>query len=247
MSTFASRRVRVLLAAAVLLVALAALGLWLRTSSLVRVERVAVTGVDGRQAAEIRAALTDAGLGMSTLAVDDAKLRRAVATYPVVRGLRTATDFPHGLRIVVDAYDPIAALQRGAGAAATAVAFDGTLLRGSATSGLPVVAIERAPGGRRVLDQATLQAIGVVDAAPAALRERVARVYRDRRGLTASVHGGPKLYFGGGERLRAKWLAATQVLASATSQGASYVDVRIPERPVAGGFQPRPPGFSAST
>jgi cell division protein FtsQ len=54
------------------------------------------------------------------------------------------------------------------------------------------------------------------------------------------MNDGPKLYFGGAARLEAKWGAAAQVLAHRSSRGASYVDLRIPERPVAGGLKPRP-------
>ncbi len=247
MPAFASRRVRVVLVAAVLLAALAALGWWLRGSSLVRVNDVAVSGLSGRQAGEIRAALTDAAVGMSTLAVNEGALREAVSTYPVVRSLRTTTDFPHRLRIVVNAYEPVAALQRGDGSDRLAVAFDGTLLRGSPAKGLPVVGVKTMPSGKRVTDPSTVHAIEVVVAAPAALRKRVERVYRGPRGLAATVQDGPKLYFGGGERLRAKWVAAAQVLAHSGTQGASYVDLRIPERPVAGGYQPQTAIVSGST
>jgi cell division protein FtsQ len=247
MSSFASRRLRAVLVAAVLLTALVALGLWLRGSSLVQVNEVAISGLHGRQAAEIRAALTDAALDMTTLRVDDGALRDAVATYPVVRSLRTTTDFPHKLRITVNAYEPVAALQRSSGSDRTAVAFDGTLLRGSSVKGLPAIGVKTMSGGARVTDEATLHAIAVVSAAPAVLRKRVERVYRDSHGLAATVDGGPKLYFGGGERLRAKWLAAAAVLAASGTQGASYVDLRIPEKPVAGGYQPRTAIVSAST
>lgn len=205
-----------------------------------------VTGIGGGQAAQIRDALTVAARDMTTLAVDDDALRRAVSTFPIVRDLHTTAGFPHRLRIAVDAYDPVAALQ--AGGSATAVAADGTLLRGTPTAGLPVLGVKTLPAGDRVVDAAAQRAIRLLAAAPAPLRGRVARVFRATRGLAATVEDGPKLYFGGGGRLRAKWYAVAQVLADQSAQGASYVDVRIPERPVAGGFQPRPmAGTSAST
>jgi cell division protein FtsQ len=246
MPSFASRRLRLVLAIGAL-VALACLGgLWLRTSSLVRVSAVTVTGIGGPQAAQIRDALTVAALDMTTLDVDDDALRHAVSTFPVVRDLHTTTGFPHRLRIAVDAYEPVAALR--SGGSETAVAADGTLLRGTPTATLTVVGVKTLPGGDHVVDVATRRAVSLLAAAPAPLRGRVARVFRGTRGLAATVEDGPKLYFGGGVRLRAKWLAAAQVLASSSAQGASYVDVRIPERPVAGGFQPRPiVGVSPST
>jgi hypothetical protein len=42
--------------------------------------------------------------------------------------------------------------------------------------------------------------------------------------------------FGDATRLRAKWAAASRVLADLEASGASYVDVRLPGRPAAGGL-----------
>lgn len=237
MAPFDRRRTRVVLGIAVLLAVLTPLALWLRNSSHVRVEQVSVTGIDGSQAAEIKGALESAGRDMTTLQVRENALLDAVAAYPVVRSLRTETDFPHGLRIIINAYEPVAAVRAGGGL--TAVAADGTLLRGTATRDLPLVAIRAERSGERVAPGEALGAVRLVAAAPRALRDRVARVYRGPRGLTTTMENGPKLYFGGPVRPDAKWAAAAQVLVSNTSRGASYVDLRIPERPVAGGLQPR--------
>jgi cell division protein FtsQ len=239
MASFARRRTRVLLGLAVLLVVLAPLALWLRDSSLVRIEHVSVTGIHGPQAAQVRQALESAGIDMTTLHVRDHALLDAVAPYSVVRSLRTETDFPHGLRIIVNAYEPVAALQ-GAGGRLTAVAGDGTLLRGGATRGLPLVNVRTTPGGDRLGAGEASTAVALLAAAPRALRVRVGRVYRGPRGLAATLQNGPKLYFGGAADLDAKWGAAAEVLAHPTSRGASYVDLRVPDRPVAGGLQPRP-------
>lgn len=230
---------RVVLGIAVLLAVLAPLALWLRSSSLVRVQQVTVKGIEGPQAEQIRRALAAEALEMTTLGVRENALLSAVAQYPVVRSLRAETDFPHGLTIVVNAYEPVAAL-RASGGGLTAVAGDGTLLRGSATRDLPIVGVRSTPGGDRLGRGQTLGAIRLLAAAPRALRARIGRVYRGPRGLAATMADGPKLYFGGAAQLQAKWGAAAQVLAHRTSRGASYVDLRIPERPVAGGLQPRP-------
>jgi cell division protein FtsQ len=237
MLPLARRRTRVILAIAVLLALLAPLAFWLRSSSLVRVRDVTVTGIHGSQARQITRALETAGLDMTTLDVRQDALRSAVAAYPVVHSLRTETDFPHGLRISVNAYDPVAAVATGAGL--TAVAADGTLLRGSATRGLPVVAIRAERGGQRLGRGDALGAVQLLAAAPRALRARVDRLYLGPRGLTTTMQDGPKLYFGGPARPGAKWGAAAQVLASSTSRGAAYLDLRVPERPVAGGLTPR--------
>jgi cell division protein FtsQ len=231
------RRTRALLGTAVLLAVLTPFALWLRTSSLVSVERVTVSGIAGNQAAAIRAALASAARDMTVLDVRHDVLLAAVRSYPVVRSVRTRTDFPHGLAIVVNVREPVAAVQ--AGGRRTAVAADGTLLRGSATDRLATVGVPATPGRGRVGDAQTLGAIGVLASAPRALRARVARVYHGPRGLAATMQNGPKLYFGGPRRAAAKWAAAAQVLADSTSRGARYVDLRVPERPVAGGLKPR--------
>lgn len=233
----ARRRTRVILGAVVLAAVLVPLGMWLRNSSLVRVEQVTVTGIEGRQAAAIRGALTEAALDMSVLDVRDDALKAAVEPYPIVRSLRTTTDFPHGLTITVNAYEPVAALKSGGNL--TPVAADGTVLRGASTRGLPVVGVRSTPGGSRVRDAQSLRAIGLLAAAPAALRARVSRVYRGPTGLAATLVRGPKLYFGGSEEFAAKWGAAAAVLGNSTSKGARYIDLRVPARPVAGGLKPR--------
>jgi cell division protein FtsQ len=239
MASFARRRTRVVLGLAVLLAVLAPFALWLRNSSLVRVQNVSVQGVAGREAGQIRRALEAEAMGMTTLNASDETLLGAVAQYPVVRSVRTQTDFPHGLRIIVNAYEPVAALRAAAGGL-TAVAADGTLLRGTTTRGLPTVGVRSTPAGERLGRGETLAAIRLLAAAPRPLRLRVDRVHRGPRGLAATMADGPKLYFGRAARLDAKWEAATQVLAHPTSRGAAYVDLRAPERPVAGGMQPRP-------
>jgi cell division protein FtsQ len=239
MASFARRRTRVVLGVALLLAVLAPFALWLRSSSLVRVQRVSVHGVVGSEAVQIRSALRAEGLTMTTLDVREDDLLGAVGQYPVVRSVRTETDFPHGLRIVVNAYEPVAALRASSGGL-TAVAGDGTLLRGTTTRGLPTVGVRSIPGGERLGRGETLGAIRLLAAAPRPLRARVGRVYRGPRGLAAAMANGPKLYFGPAARLDAKWGAAALVLAHRTARAASYVDLRIPERPVAGGMQPRP-------
>jgi len=237
MAPFARRRTRVVLGIAVLLAVLAPLAMWIRDSSLVRVDEVSVTGIDGSQAKRITRALEAAGRDMTTLHVREEALLSAVAAYPVVRSLRTETDFPRGLRITVNAYEPVAAIRAGGGL--SAVAGDGTLLRGTATRDLPVVGVRGPRSGARLRRGEALHAVRLLAAAPRALRGRVARVYRGPRGLTTTMENGPKLYFGGAGRPDAQWRSAAQVLASRTSRGAAYVDLRFPEKPVAGGLRPR--------
>jgi hypothetical protein len=172
---------RVLIIAAVTVAVVASFSLWFRNSSFVRVTDVTVTGLDGRQGAEIRSVLTAAGEDMTTLNVREYALLSAVAPYPIVRGLRTQTDFPHGLKIIVKAYEPVGALEANGGRV-TAIASDGTLLRGTPTRDLPLVGVRSIPGGDRVGDKLTMGAVDLLAAAPRSLRARVVRVYRGKRG-----------------------------------------------------------------
>lgn len=206
--------------------------LWLRDSSLVAVREVTVTGAGGPQAARIRAALETAARDMTTLHVRLDALRTAVEPYPVVKDVEARGDLPHRLEIVVHEHVPVAALASAGGR--VAVAADGTVLRDTPARGLPVVHVRGAAGAGR-LDERTRDAVAVLAAAPAALRARVERLHLGRRGWTAPLADGPVLYLGSATRLAAKWAAAAVVLGDAGSAGATYVDVRIPERAAAGG------------
>jgi cell division protein FtsQ len=231
--------VRAVAACAGVLVLLGGAWLWLRDSSLVAVRHVDVTGLSGSQAPRVRAALEEAARDMTTLHVRDKQLRTAVAPYPAVQSIEAHADFPHRLRVVVHEHVAVGALT--AGSDRVAVAADGTVLRGSSTSGLPVIAVGAAPSGDIVSDRRAQRAIALLAAAPSALRAKVERVYAGPRGLTAPLTSGPVLYFGGPERLRAKWTAAARVLADRSSAGATYLDIRLPERPAAGGLEvPKP-------
>jgi cell division protein FtsQ len=212
--------------------------LWLRDSGLVAVERVTVTGVSGPDAPRVREALESAARDMTTLHVRDGELRTAVDPYPAVLGVKTDADFPHGLRIVVHERNAVGTVV--AGEQRVPVAADGTLMRTTTSNGLPEIAAKALPGGSHASDPQVRHAIAVLVAAPPALRARVARVYVGDRGWTLRLRDGPALYFGGAERLAAKWVAAATVLADRSSAGATYLDLRLPERPAAGGLEASP-------
>ena len=217
--------------------------LWLRDSGLVAVEQVSVTGLSGTEAPRVRAALEGAARDMTTLHVRPDQLKTAVEPYPSIMAVDAHADFPHRLRIVVHEHVAVAALA--AGSDRVPVAADGTLLRGSSTSGLPLVAVGAPPPGDTLSDKRPMRVVALLAAAPPQLRAKVARVYAGPRGLTAPLADGPVLYFGGADRLRAKWTAAARVLADRSAAGATYVDLRLPERPAAGGLEDPTPDAPA--
>jgi cell division protein FtsQ len=229
-------------ACACVLVLLGGGWLWLRDSRLVAVDQVSVTGLSGTEAPRVRAALEGAARDMTTLHVRPEQLKTAVEPYPAVMGVDAHPDFPHGLRIVVHEHVAVAVLA--AGSDRVPVAADGTLLRGSSADDLPIVTVAAPPPGDTLGDERTLRAVALLAAAPPELRAKVSRVYPGPRGLTAPLADGPVLYFGGADRLRAKWTAAARVLTDRSSAGATYLDLRLPERPAAGGLEdptPEPP------
>jgi cell division protein FtsQ len=209
---------------------------WFRDSSFARVHDVYVTGVSGPQARAIRARLEDAGLDMSTLHVNPADLRAAVADYPVVRSITAQGAFPHTLTVQVDLNLPVAILDTPTGR--KPVAADGLLLSEvPITSNLPVLKTKVALPSERVTGGAAFALVRVISLAPEPLSARVKSVgFRPGIGIVAQLVKGPELRFGDSTRIPAKWLAAARVLAAAGARGATYIDLRLPERPAAGGL-----------
>lgn len=219
-----------------LVLVLALLGggwLWVRQSSLVAVKRVSVTGASGPDAGQIRAALVSAARDMTTLDVRMGHLRTAVSPYPVVKALRVSTQFPHGMRIRVIEHVPVAFV--GVDGRRTPVAGDGTLLRDVTTDAeLPSITLSVAPGGTQLTGMAGVE-VRMLAAAPYELLAKVQLASSDStHGLVVQLRNGPRVFFGGADRLAAKWDALAAVLAQPSSAGAPYIDVSVPARPAAG-------------
>lgn len=209
--------------------------LWLRGSPLVAISHVHIAGVRaGPEAMAVRVALDRAAEGMTTLHFDVARLRTAVADYPIVASVRAHTSFPHGLSIEIGERAPVAVLA-GPGVR-TAVAADGTVLGPALVSAsLPSVAVKRTPAtGARVHEALALAAATVLGATSPQLLHDVARAYEGDEGLTLQMHNGLLVYFGDATLPHAKWLSLARVLSSPTSAGAVYINVSLPSRPAAG-------------
>ena len=227
---FSRRRLGVIV---LLLAVLAGAWMYVRSSSLVAIRQVRVTGVSGADAAAVRAAVVNAALTMTTLDLSTAKLRAAVAPYPHIAGISAQTHFPHGLTVHVDEEIPIAAVR--AGGHLVAVDGAGRLLPHAATGGLVSLPVAPDTGGARVTAAGTLAVLSVLAAAPYQLLPHVSEARSSvRHGVALSLRDGPTLYFGDTTQLRLKWAAAVGALADAHSRGASYIDVSAPENPAAG-------------
>lgn len=240
MSTTTRRRL--VIAGLVALLLAAGYMLWFRDSSFVRVEQVRVSGLSGTEAARERASLVAAARGMTTLHVDEAGLRKALGAGATVEAIHVTTDFPHGMRIEVVETAAVAVVT--VGSERVAVGAGGVLLPDvrPIPRSLPEVAVAALPDGPRLAHGRARRLVAASAAAPLALRERILRLREiPGKGLVAYIRDGPQVILGSAAELRLKWTVAATILADGTSRGASYVDVRLPERPVAGGLDVAPP------
>jgi cell division protein FtsQ len=223
--------IRRLVLAAVLLAALAAVYLlWFRDSSLVRVTDVKVKGADSDAAAA--SALTSAAEGQSTLSFDAGALEAAVAEDPNIASVTATPDFPHGVTVTVVAREPAGWLA-GEGAV---IAADGTVLGTGVKQpeGVPEIDAE-ASSLRGRAEGPALNVAKVLGAAPPEILPEIERASADDdSGPVATVTGGMELRFGDPSRAAQKWRAAVAVIASPDFEGAEYLDLSVPGRPVAG-------------
>jgi cell division protein FtsQ len=225
--------------AALALALAAAYGLWLRDSSLVRIERVEVRGLTVPEAPRLRARVAAAARRMTTLNVRLAPLERALRRHPALQRVEADPRLPDALEVTVTEYRPVARLRAG-GRDGPPVAADGTLLRAlEVKRPLPVVETgEPLPARARALrDRRARRLLRAIAAAPGPLGERLGSGAEERgRGVVLRMRRGPEVVMGTLARLDAKWAAAARVLADPGARGAAYVDVRLPGRPVAGGL-----------
>lgn len=220
---------------------------WFRSSSLVAVHQVRVTGLSGPNVAEISRALTTTAETMTTLDFDISKLKRSVEAYPYVHSLDVSTHFPHGVTIAVLEQVPVAITS--VDGRLTVVDGAGSLLSGAGVPHGPLPSVPLgsvatggqtgAAGSGRITAPGTLAALKVLVAAPYGFLPHVASALSSTaHGVVVKLRDGPSLYFGPLVQLGDKWNAALAVLAargSAAAAGGEYIDLSDPQRPAVGG------------
>ena len=209
---------------------------WFRDSSFVEVRSVEVTGLTTKDGPRIESALAAVGEDMTTLHLRVDEIEAVAAEFPVIGSVEVERDFPHGLRIAITERRPAALVS--VDGVPMPVAGDGTVLNGlRPPDGLPVLRMEKPASNGRVTDPRTRRALLVAGAAPGALPQRIERISEGpERGIVVALEEGPEVVFGDADHAVEKWAAAARVLADPEAQGASYIDVRLPGRPVAGGL-----------
>lgn len=211
---------------------------WLAlTSSLFAIESVRVSGPAPaavvRQVQQATAHL----VGTSLLAVDAEEVERSLRALPTVAGVSVDRAFPSTLAITVAAERPVAVARRGL--AAWLVAGSGRVIaehRRGAARALPRIWLPRgAPVGvGRMLPAEALPAARALAAArEEGVRPRIASVRTTRGELTLVPERGPEIRLGDAADLRLKLAIARRVLPLLDGE-ATYLDVSVPERPVAG-------------
>jgi cell division protein FtsQ len=223
-----------LLAFAVLTAGVA--GWWLaRHSSFFDVRHVEVTGAPPHVARQVERVLRP-DVGTSLLDLDASRVRGRLLALPTVRSVRLDRAFPNTLRVAVVPERPVAVLRQGA--AAWLVSARGRVLRSMerrARRGLPRIWLGRAirvETGRMVEGDARA-AVAAAAIAGRRLPARVATARARPDELTLVLRSGVELRLGEPSDVRLKLRVLARVL-PLVEAGTAYVDVSLPERPVAG-------------
>ncbi len=225
----------VVLAVAALVAAGAGAYVAARQTSLFALGRIDVAGAPAPVAAQIRSVL-DPYVGRSLVRFDPGEASRRIAAVPEIADARFDRDFPHTLKVRVRLERPVAVLRKGADA--WVVSATARVLRKLEKRPFPQLPRIWLPASATVTVNATLggvAAMGVAALAPLHSLRLGVHVSQVRMGdgeLTLVLRSGPELRLGDSGDARLKLAIAKQILPLAA--GARYVDVSVPERPVAG-------------
>jgi cell division protein FtsQ len=210
-----------------------------RETPVFAVDAVQVRGATPAVQREVAAALGPT-VGVSLLKIDGGVVARRLASVPWVAGLTFDRAFPHTLEVTVRLERPVAVLRRGS--KSWLVSARGRVLsvlpRG-AHPALPRIWIgakASAPDVGAFLGNAQggTAARALAPLASVHFPARVASVVTGDGELTLVLRSGLELRLGDPGDLRLKLAVARRVLSLVSAGGAGgYVDVSVPERPVA--------------
>ena len=223
------------------LVALAVGGyLVARETSMFAVQRVEVTGAPPFVLRRVDAALAPLS-GTSLLSIDGAAIDRRLGSLPYVKLVAYDRAFPHTAKIVISAERPVAVLRRGTDA--WLVSERGRILRRltvNSDRSLPRiwVAETSVPGDGALLSDETALApaltLGRVLGAGRAFFARVAQARSTAGALSLVLRSGAELRLGAGQDIPLQVAVAKRIV-TLIGPTVRYVDVSVPERPVASG------------
>ena len=207
-----------------------------RETSIFSLRTIELTGSPPRVAAHVRRALRPLE-GKSLLALHAADIERRLDRLPDVAGVSYDRDFPHTLRLRVTPAHSIAVARRGP--ESWIVSSDGRVVRTAgpfAAPRLPRVWLPRTADvevGATLADPNAARALATLTSARSAgFGARMTAVRASDDELTLVLASGLEVRLGSGTALRLKLAVVRRILPLVSEAG--YLDVSVPERPVAG-------------
>jgi cell division protein FtsQ len=206
-----------------------------RQTGIFALDRIEVDGASPATAKRIRAVL-EPYVGESLVRFDRNDAGRRLTSVAEIADARLDRDFPHTLKVRVRLERPVAVLRRGADA--WIVSSTARVLQQLNSRPYPHLPRIWLPAAAEVSVNSTLGgtgAMGVAAVAPPAshrLGSPVRQVQVGDGELSLQLASGTELRLGDSGDVRLKLAIARQILPVAG--GAAYVDVSVPERPVAG-------------
>jgi cell division protein FtsQ len=208
-----------------------------RETSLFAIQRVKLVGAPPSVAAQVRQAVRDLR-GTSLVALDGGELLRRVSGVPTVASARYDRAFPHTLTMFVRPEQPVAVLR--AGRRAWLVSARGRVVQGlarRARAELPRIWVPSATqvelGSILSESQGGTAAQSLRPLARGGFPARIQTVSLAHRELVFTLASGVQIRLGRPSDLRLKVAIARRIVTRLPS-GAMYIDVSVPERPVAG-------------
>ena len=208
-----------------------------RETSVFAVDKILVRGASPAIASEVERALA-ASRGTSLLAVDLAESHAAVVALPTIAAARFDRAFPHTLAVTVVAERPVAVIRQGADA--FVVSARGRIIRRVERGALPSLAriwVPRTVGvlalGTTVTDDVRTAVTAVSPLAGRRFPSRVVSVSATPEELTLRLRSGLEIRLGDATDVQLKLLVARRVMPR-LQPGSRYLDVSVPDRPVAG-------------
>jgi cell division protein FtsQ len=219
-----------------------------RETSMFAVRGIEIEGATPALAAQVKQELHGYE-GRSLVAVDAAAVAHRVDGLPGVRSSTVDRSFPHTLRIRVVPERPVAVLRRGPGSWLVSV-------RGRVIAPIPRHTNQRLPriwlpatteidvGAFLGNQSGVLAARSLAALVGSGFRDRIAFVRALDGQITLGLRGGLEIRLGPPVELRLKIAIAESILptlALPSRGGPDYLDITVPERPVAG-RNPQPGG-----